>query len=90
MYRLKRTQSHLKRTDKQSSAIVQGKKIELPGCPLYVSSDVTSPVKYVSGTYYLYDGKNLNGRYRVTNNQNDVGQTPIRNHVDGYIDSKYA
>lgn len=76
--------------NQQSGAATQGKKIELSGCPLYISSDATSPVKYVSGTYYLYDGKDFNGRYRVTNNINDVGQTPVGNHVDGYIDSKYA
>lgn len=76
--------------NQQSGAATQGKKIELSGCPLYISSDATSPVKYVSGTYYLYDGKDFNGRYRVTNNPADVGQTPVGNHVDGYIDSKYA
>ena len=76
--------------NKQSSEITQGKKIELSGCPLYVSSDASSPVRYVSGTYYLYDGKDFNGRYRITNDSSRVGKTPVNKYVTGYIDSKYA
>lgn len=65
-----------------------GTKIELSGVPLYVSSTATSAVRYISGTYYLYDGKDLSGRYRICE-AGEAGKTPVGNHVTGYIDSKY-
>ena len=74
----------------QTGGKVKGKQIKLSGCPLYVSSDASSPVRYISGTYYLYDGKSIRGRYRITNKTSDVGKTPVGKHVYGYIDSKYA
>ena len=38
-----------------------------------------------SGTFYLYDGKAINGRYRVTNKKDRVGKTPIALNVSGWV-----
>lgn len=61
-----------------------GKAVTLNDAPLYVSCDATTPVRYITGTYYLYDGQDFDGRYRICR-QEDVGQTPIGAHVTGYI-----
>lgn len=65
-----------------------GKSIELSGVPLYVSSDARNPVRYMTGTYALYDGIEFSGRYRLCN-EGDSGKTPINNYVIGYIDKQY-
>ncbi len=38
-----------------------------------------------TGTFYLYDGVAVNGRYRVTNAKNRVGKTPIVLNVSGWV-----
>lgn len=68
--------------------LVAGAAVELEGVPLYISSTATSPVGYRTGTYYLYDGVNFNGRYRICDAM-DVGQMPVGEHVTGYIDEQY-
>lgn len=35
----------------------------------------------VTGTYYLYDGKEILGRYRITDKSSDVGRTPVGEYV---------
>ena len=71
-----------------TAEIEAGRIIELNDTPLYISSDASAATRRISGTYYLYDGKNFNGRYRICN-QNEVGATPISANVTGYIDSEY-
>lgn len=68
--------------------IAAGVTVELESVPLYISSTATSPVGYRTGTYYLYDGVDFNGRYRICDAA-DVGQTPVGEHVTGYIDAQY-
>ena len=43
----------------------KGTKVELNNATLYVSATATSGTKR-SGTYYIYDGNAVNGRYRIT------------------------
>lgn len=38
-----------------------------------------------TGTFYLYDGKKVNGRYRVTNSAKKVGKNPLALHVSGWV-----
>ncbi|MDO5397460.1 MAG: hypothetical protein Q4G33_05980 [bacterium] len=66
----------------------EGRSIELSGVPLYMSSDAGNPVRYMTGTYSLYDGTEFSGRYRLCNN-GDAGKTPINDYVIGYIDKQY-
>lgn len=39
-----------------------------------------------TGTFYLYDGKRINGRYRVTNRPERVGKTPLGWYVSGWVE----
>ena len=67
-----------------------GTMIELNEVPLYISSDATSPVRNVNGTFFLYDGKDVAGRYRITDNSSEVGKKPTGQHVTGWIDKEYV
>lgn len=72
-----------------SEEIAAGKAITLDNAPLYISSDATNPARRMSGTYYLYDGVDFNGRYRICHDY-EVGQTPVGQFVMGYIDAEYV
>lgn len=63
----------------------QGDKITLKGAKLYASSSGQVAVNTVSGTYYLYDGKLLSGKYRITSSKDNCGKKPIGNYVTGWI-----
>lgn len=69
-------------TTKKSYA--KGTKITLKNVTLYASASSKSGSK-ISGTYWLYDGVNVSGRYRITNASSNVGKTPIGNYVTGFI-----
>ncbi|MBP3936402.1 MAG: N-acetylmuramoyl-L-alanine amidase [Clostridia bacterium] len=71
-----------------SQAVVSpkaGQQVKLTLCPLYISSTATKRSGLKTGTYYLYDGKKVNGRYRITNSKANVGKA-----VTGWIDAKYV
>ena len=38
-----------------------------------------------TGTFYLYDGVRVGGRYRVTNRPDRVGKTPLAANVSGWV-----
>lgn len=61
-----------------------GRKIILNNAFIFPTSTSTS-YNILSGTYYFYDGKNINGRYRITNSLTKVGKAPIENNIFGYI-----
>ena len=52
---------------------------------LYRSS-VGSAAVIRTGTFYLYDGKKVNGRYRVTNQKARVAQQPLALYVSGWVE----
>ncbi len=64
----------------------KGQQISLNDVPLYstVSSSVAAGRK--TGTYYLWDGLLINGRYRITNRADRVG---VQGQVTGFIDKNY-
>ena len=39
-----------------------------------------------TGTFYLYDGKKVNGRYRVTNKPERVNKKPVALYVSGWVE----
>lgn len=39
-----------------------------------------------SGEWFIYDGKLVNGRYRVTNLSSRIGKYPISVNVSGYVE----
>lgn len=60
-------------------------EISLIDEPLYYSSTSRECASRISGTYYLYDDQEFNGRIRITSNINDIGKQPANRHVTGYI-----
>lgn len=67
-----------------------GKAVSIRSCPLYASSTSGSKAATVSGTYYLYDGKEISGRYRITNSPSRCGKTPVGNNVTGWIAASFV
>ena len=67
-----------------------GMAVKLTGAKLYGSASATSPANTVTGTYYLYDGENIGGRYRITTSKDRCGKEPIGENVTGYIDAAFV
>ncbi len=65
----------------------KGDKITLKNTTLYASSMAKSGVKK-TGTFYLYDGVEVNGRYRITTKAGYCGKTPIGQYVTGWVEKK--
>jgi GH25 family lysozyme M1 (1,4-beta-N-acetylmuramidase) len=65
--------------------IKKGDAIVLKKEPLYANASTKKVSRYISGTYYIYDGVEINGRYRITNNRKRVGKKPAALNVTGYI-----
>lgn len=66
---------------------LEGDPVQLRNEPLYASAHTRYPSGRVNGTYYLYDGKTVDGRYRVTNKSGNVGRRPAMWFVSGWIDA---
>lgn len=60
--------------------------VTLQNTPLYVSATAKTPAARKSGTFYIYDGKEINGRYRITSSPERAGKTPVGKNVTGYVD----
>ena len=66
-----------------------GQQVTLNRVPLYGAATAKATAGTVTGTYYLYDGKEISGRYRITNSPARVGKEPIGANVTGWVDKKY-
>ena len=66
----------------------KGDKIKLSNAPLYAASTDKKGVTNKTGTFYMYDGKKVNKKYRITNAASRVGKTPIGTNVTGWVDEK--
>lgn len=63
-----------------------GDKVNLKDkTPLYASSTATKASKTIRGDYWLYDGKEVNNRYRITNRANRVNKKPTWLYTTGWI-----
>lgn len=62
-----------------------GDVVKLNKGKLYTSSTGDTHVTR-TGTFYLYDGKKVNGRYRVTNSKSKVNKAPVASNVSGWIE----
>ena len=60
-------------------------KVTLNKTPLYASATAKSPAVYKTGTFYIYDGKEISGRYRITSSPDRAGKTPVGENVTGYV-----
>jgi hypothetical protein len=65
----------------------KGDKISLKNDVFYASSTAKSGIKK-TGTFYLYDGVEVNGRYRITTKSAFCGKNPICQYVTGWVDKK--
>lgn len=65
----------------------KGDKVMLNNTVFYASSSAKSGTKK-SGTFYLYDGIEVNGRYRVTTKAAFCGKNPIGQYVTGWVNKK--
>jgi GH25 family lysozyme M1 (1,4-beta-N-acetylmuramidase) len=62
----------------------KGQAVKLTKANLYASQDSQTPVKQISGTYYIYDGVLMKqGRYRITSQKNYCGKGA--GYITGYV-----
>lgn len=64
-----------------------GKPVELRSAPLYASATAKKSVNHKTGTYYLYDGIEISGRYRITSTKERVLKKPIGQNVTGFVNA---
>lgn len=67
---------------------VVGQEVLLNKVGLYASSTSKKEVNAISGKYYLYDGKLINNRFRITNSKENVNRKPMSKFVTGYINKE--
>ena len=70
-----------------ATALVAGAELHLQRVPLYVSSTAVSAAGTVSGTYYVWSAEPADGRVRITNAADRVGQA---GQVTGWISASDA
>ena len=63
----------------------KGRAVRLNNAALYGSASSKTAAGRKTGTYYLYDGLEISGRYRITTSAANCGKTPTGNYVTGYI-----
>ena len=59
--------------------------VSLGNAPFYGSSTCAGPSNWKSGDFYLYDGIEINGRYRVTLSPELCGKQPVGQNVTGWV-----
>lgn len=62
-----------------------GDKVYLRSTNLYSTPDAKTPIRSVTGFYYICDNKRYNNRYMITNKVEYVGN---KDHIIGYINDK--
>ena len=63
-----------------------GEKVKLKNTKLYATATATKEVNIISGEYYIYDDKVMNGRMRITNSRDKVMKNPVGQNVTGYVE----
>lgn len=65
--------------------IKAGAAVKLNKTPVYISSTAKTARSKKTGTFYIYDAVEYNGRYRITNKAANCGKKPAALYVTGYI-----
>lgn len=68
-----------------TAAYNKGDAVKLSKCPLYASATATKVSSYKTGTFYIYDGQKVNGRYRITTSKSRCGKKPVGLNVTGWV-----
>lgn len=70
---------------KAEKKYVKGAKIVLKNEPIYPSAVSLTAHGTRTGTFYIYDGEKINGRYRITCKKTFCGKKPTYQYVTGWI-----
>lgn len=62
-----------------------GVKIALKNADLYVAAGAKEAVRKISGSFYLYDGKDIDGYFRICPSEKNVNAVPVANNVTGWV-----
>ena len=62
-----------------------GRKIVLKDVELYAAAGENRAVRRISGTFYLYDGKDIDGYYRICPSEKNVNAVPVGQNVTGWV-----
>ena len=73
-------------TNMITTAITPGSMIVCDGMNLYYKAKDTRPGRVIDGEYYIYDGKNVNGRYAICMKPEFAAKVPTA--IIGYINIK--
>lgn len=87
MYGLKRKQVAPPKPAEKPAPIKAGAKFMLSDVPLFASASAEKASGKVSGPYFIYDGRDFNGRYRVTVSAALCGKQPTYKNVTGYVNA---
>ena len=66
-----------------------GAKIVLKNADLYGAAGEKTAARKISGAFYLYDGKDVNGYYRICPDEKNVNAVPVSKKVSGLV-KKYS
>ena len=64
-----------------------GQKVKLNKTALFATSVSSKQVNAISGEYYIYDGKVIKNRMRITNSMEYVNRKPVGKFVTGYVNT---
>ncbi|MDE7281302.1 MAG: hypothetical protein K2N36_06150, partial [Ruminiclostridium sp.] len=62
-----------------------GRRILLKDAELYAAAGEKRAVRRISGTFYLYDGKDFDGYYRICPSEKNVNAVPVGQNVTGWV-----
>lgn len=62
-----------------------GTKLSLKGVKMFSAASKKLPSGFANGTYWVYDGQSVNGRIRITNQEQNVRLRPMSKYVTGFI-----
>lgn len=77
------TSTSTNKTTTTTSTLSAKTAIKLSKTPLYVSATAAKQTSTKTGTYYVYDGKTVSGRIRITTSASNCGKTGM---VTGWVD----
>ena len=63
----------------------KGDEITLKNASLYSSASDVMPKTKKTGKFYIYDGVEISGKYRITNKKTNCGKKPMWLYVTGWI-----